>query len=40
MSQSGSVWGWFNGDFNLDGKVDIDDYGIIDGNLNQQDQIL
>ena len=24
------VFGWFNGDFNYDGKVDLDDYGVID----------
>ena len=40
MAQSVSVFGWFFGDFNLDGKINIDDYGIIDGNINQQDEIL
>ena len=34
MSKSGTVFGWFNGDFNYDGKINIDDYGIIDGNVN------
>ena len=28
--------GWFNGDFNYDGKINIDDYGIIDSNIGQQ----
>ena len=28
--------GWFNGDFNYDGKVNVDDYGIIDFNVGIQ----
>ena len=35
-ASSGSVFGWYNGDFNLDGKINIDDYGIIDGSVNAQ----
>jgi hypothetical protein len=30
------VFGWHNGDFNYDGKINIDDYGIIDGNIGAQ----
>jgi hypothetical protein len=30
------VFGWDKGDFNYDGKINIDDYGIIDGNINRQ----
>jgi hypothetical protein len=30
------VNGWFNGDFNYDGKIDILDYGIIDSNVRIQ----
>jgi hypothetical protein len=32
--------GWFNGDFNYDGKINIDDYGIIDVNVGIQGGIL
>jgi hypothetical protein len=28
--------GWFNGDFNYDGVINIDDYGIIDVNIGIQ----
>ena len=28
--------GWYNGDFNYDGKVNVDDYGIIDFNVGIQ----
>jgi hypothetical protein len=28
--------GWSNGDFNYDGKINIDDYVIIDGNIGNQ----
>ena len=28
--------GWFNGDFNYDGKINVDDYGIIDFNIGIQ----
>jgi hypothetical protein len=28
--------GWFNGDFNYDGKINVDDYGIIDFNVGIQ----
>jgi len=28
---------WFNGDFNYDGKINVDDYGIIDFNVGIQD---
>ena len=31
-----SVFGWYNGDFNYDGKINIDDYGIIDFNVTAQ----
>ena len=27
---------WFNGDFNYDGKINVDDYGIIDFNIGIQ----
>jgi hypothetical protein len=30
------ISGWFNGDFNYDGKVNVDDYGIIDFNVGIQ----
>jgi hypothetical protein len=30
------VSGWFNGDFNYDGKINVDDYGIIDFNIGIQ----
>jgi hypothetical protein len=30
------VSGWFNGDFNYDGKINVDDYGIIDFNVGIQ----
>jgi hypothetical protein len=28
--------GWINGDFNYDGKINVDDYGIIDFNVGIQ----
>ena len=28
--------GWYNGDFNYDGKINVDDYGIIDFNIGIQ----
>jgi hypothetical protein len=28
-----NVAGWYNGDFNYDGKINVDDYGIIDSNV-------
>jgi hypothetical protein len=28
--------GWYNGDFNYDGKINVDDYGIIDSNIGIQ----
>jgi hypothetical protein len=28
--------GWINGDFNYDGKINVDDYGIIDFNISVQ----
>ena len=28
--------GWYNGDFNYDGKVNVDDYTIIDSNIGIQ----
>ena len=33
---SGGTRGWFNGDFNYDGKINVDDYGIIDFNVGIQ----
>ena len=33
---NGAARGWFNGDFNYDGKVNVDDYGIIDSNVTTQ----
>jgi len=36
VSKSGSVFGWFVGDINYDGKINIDDYGIIDGSIGLQ----
>jgi hypothetical protein len=36
VGQSGTAFGWHNGDFNYDGKINIDDYGIIDGNIGAQ----
>jgi len=30
------VAGWYNGDFNYDGKINVDDYGIIDFNVGIQ----
>jgi hypothetical protein len=30
------IAGWYNGDFNYDGKINVDDYGIIDFNVGIQ----
>jgi hypothetical protein len=32
--------GWTNGDFNYDGKIDIQDYGLIDSNIRVQGAAL
>ena len=32
-SVGGAFKGYFNGDFNYDGDINIDDYTIIDGNM-------
>jgi hypothetical protein len=34
------VFGWYNGDFNYDGKINIDDYGIIDFNVTAQSGVF
>ena len=36
VAVGGALKGWFNGDFNYDGDVNIDDYSIIDGNIGIQ----
>jgi hypothetical protein len=34
------VFGWYNGDFNFDGKINIDDYGLIDSVIGAQGPVL
>jgi hypothetical protein len=33
-------FGWYAGDFNLDGKINIDDYGLIDSIIGAQGPVL
>jgi hypothetical protein len=40
VGQSGTVFGWYNGDFNFDGKINIDDYGLIDSVIGAQGPVL
>jgi len=37
---SGNTGGWFNGDFDYNGKVDGADYALIDGAFNSQGTVV